>query len=422
MGLTTEKQAVVFDFGNEYTKVGYAGEPAPRSILPTELRCPETGRIQRVFDAVTFDEKYDLLVEFIHTLYFRHLLVSPKDRRVIIVESVLCPTTLRNMLAKIFFMHFEVSSLLFVPSHVVSLSTLGVNTALVVDMGATETVVIPVFENVAVLHAWQAQPLGSFAVKRQITDMLKKYESPELFRTRDCVIPATRVKVEKTEPQEASETSAEAGVPEGYEELEEREEDFNYITEKHIEDIKVRTCFVTSLARVQKAEEGNPCPPPPNVDYLIGRSSRIVNISGEIRENAYNVLFEQDGDHISVPTMILDAISKCPVDMRKPLAENVLLIGGTAMATGMRARICEELKSLVVSPQYCDKLKVRTFKFHTPPAKENFAAWLGAAIYGASDIVSTRSLSKEAYLRDHQVPDWVSLIHNVFHDGTKRSL
>lgn len=86
----------------------------------------------RVFDAVKSDELYDLLVEFIHTLYFRfvsvilfveyyatdfklilnfwcrHLLVSPKDRRVVVVESVLCPTTTREVIAKALFIHFEV--------------------------------------------------------------------------------------------------------------------------------------------------------------------------------------------------------------------------------------------------------------------------------------------------------------------------
>lgn len=50
----------------------------------------------------------------------------------------------------------------------VALSTLGVNTALVVDMGATETVVMPVYEGVAVLHAWQAQPLAANAVERYV--------------------------------------------------------------------------------------------------------------------------------------------------------------------------------------------------------------------------------------------------------------
>lgn len=68
---------------------------------------------------------------------------------------------------------------------------------------------------------------------------------------------------------------------------------------------------------------------------------------------------------------------QCPIDMRKPLAENILIIGGTSMATGMRSRIKEELEYLSASSQYSEKLKIRCFKFHTPPAKENYTAWLG---------------------------------------------
>lgn len=60
----------------------------------------------------------------------------------------------------------QVSSILFVPSHLVSLCTLGVNTALILDVGYVEAVLIPVFEGVPVLHAWQAQPRAAQAVER----------------------------------------------------------------------------------------------------------------------------------------------------------------------------------------------------------------------------------------------------------------
>lgn len=72
----------------------------------------------------------------------------------------------------------------------------------------------------------------------------------------------------------------------------------------------MRACFVTSLDRVQKAEKGTPCSTPPSVRYLVGHDSGVIDISGDIRENAFNVLFEQDADCISVSTMILDAIVK----------------------------------------------------------------------------------------------------------------
>ena len=52
-------------------RVGFAGETGPRSIVRTEVRCPKSGQIRKCFDATKAEEQYDLLVEFIHNLYFR---------------------------------------------------------------------------------------------------------------------------------------------------------------------------------------------------------------------------------------------------------------------------------------------------------------------------------------------------------------
>lgn len=40
----------------------------------------------------------------------RHLLVNPRDRRVVIIESILCPSHFRETLTKVFFKQFEVQS------------------------------------------------------------------------------------------------------------------------------------------------------------------------------------------------------------------------------------------------------------------------------------------------------------------------
>ncbi|XP_021913743.1 actin-related protein 10 isoform X2 [Zootermopsis nevadensis] len=357
----TEKQAVVIDIGAAYTKFGFAGESGPRCIIQTEVKCPETKQVKKVLHYSSKEDLYDLLVEFIHNLYFRHLLVSPKDRRVVIVESLLCPTLFRETLAKVLFRHFEVSSVLFVPSHLVSLCTLGVNTAVILDVGYIEAVLIPVFEGVPVLHAWQAQPRAAEAVESSLKALLLSHNNDK--------------------------------------------EDF---PESAIEDIKVRTCFVTSLERALQLETVEP---PPDVVYREG-GTKIFNIPGKVREAVYEVLFEQDNDQISISTMILDAIIKCPIDMRKPLAENILVMGGTAMAPGFKARLLGELKYLLQQPKYSSRLALKTFKFHKPPAKENYVAWLGGAIFGGTDMISTRSLTKEAYLKHNNVPDWADLSYN----------
>lgn len=53
---------------------------------------------------------------------------------------------------------------LVLPSHLVCLAPLAIDTGLVLDIGYSEAVVIPVCHGLPVIHAWQALPLGSQAV------------------------------------------------------------------------------------------------------------------------------------------------------------------------------------------------------------------------------------------------------------------
>lgn len=79
------------------------------------------------------------------------------------------------------------------------------------------------------------------------------------------------------------------------------------LSEKMVEDVKVRTCFVTTLERSMKlGTDGAPTPPP---DVTYPGVKRIL-IPGEIREKAFEILWERDNDNLSLPTMILDAIAK----------------------------------------------------------------------------------------------------------------
>ena len=79
------------------------------------------------------------------------------------------------------------------------------------------------------------------------------------------------------------------------------------LSENIVEDIKIRTCFVTTLERAAKLGTENALTPPPDVTYP--GIKRIV-IPGKIREKAFEVLWERDNDNLSLSTMILDAIVK----------------------------------------------------------------------------------------------------------------
>lgn len=361
-----ETAPVVLEIGTAYTKLGFAADSYPRFIIPTETYDVDTKTTKKLFDYSSKTELYERMVEFIQKLFFKYVLVSPKERKVVIVESVLCPTEIRETLAKVLFRHFEVLSVLFIPTHLVVLSTLAVETALVIDIGNKEATIIPVYCGVQVLHAWQAQAIAAEAVHGDIKRQL-----------------------------------IECGV------------DPTLLTPEIVEDIKVRTCFVTTYERAQKYRNDDPPTPCPDVQYSIN-GKKDIKISGKLRETAFEVMFPEDNDHLGLPYIILDTIMKCPLDIRRELAENLFLIGGSTMVMGLMARLKVELLELLKSNMYKNKLFFDSVKFHTAPAKANFTAWLGGSIYGGTDLVQSRSLTREAYSKSGRVPDWSTVEENRF--------
>ncbi|XP_033110536.1 actin-related protein 10-like [Anneissia japonica] len=223
-GLTAavEKTAVILDLGSAYSKVGFAGECHPRAILRSEVKRIKTGKVVKIFgEPDTEDDLYDTLVDFLHTIYFRHLLVNTRDRRVIICESFLCPSSFRETLAKVLFKHYEVPSILYAPSHLLVLFTLGINTALVIDCGYNESLVLPVCECTPILKGWQAIPLAGHAIHKKLEAYL---------------LEKSTVKGHTVEEKPLSSV-------------------MGHVQETVLEDIKVRTCFVCDFQRAAKIQE-----------------------------------------------------------------------------------------------------------------------------------------------------------------------
>uniref|UniRef100_A0A665WU46 Actin related protein 10 n=1 Tax=Echeneis naucrates TaxID=173247 RepID=A0A665WU46_ECHNA len=358
LGSGGEKTAIVIDLGAAYTKCGFAGETGPRFIIPSEIRKPgQQQAIKVVQYSINTEELYVILKEFIHILYFRHLLVNPRDRRVVIIESILCPSHFRETLTRVFFKQFEVPSVLFAPSHLMAIMTLGINSALVMDCGHTETLVL------------------------ELDGLLVEQCTVDTDTTTGQSVPAVIVNTKI----------------------------FLFPT--------VRTCFVSDLQRGLKIQEAKfnldgtaerPAPPP-DVDYPLD-GQKILHVKGSIRDSVMEILFEQDNEEKSVASLILDALVKCPIDTRKVLSENLVVIGGTAMLPGFLHRVLAEIRLLVEKPKYSTVLASKNFRIHAPPAKPNCTAWLGGAIFGAlQDILGSRSVSRDYYNQTGRIPDWCCL-------------
>lgn len=378
-----ERHAIVLDIGHTYTKCGFVGESEPRIIIPSKVFVSK--KLKTLHQFSNGEELYWNLVSFFHQIFFKHLLVNHRERRIVIVESVLCPTEFREVLAKVLFVHFEVPSILFVPSHLVVLYTLGINTALVIDMGFEETTMLPICEGTPLIHAWQAQPLGVKAIQERTESLLM-----------------LRSKVHGSDGRKVD-----------------LEEVMTKVPAQVLEDIVVRTCFVTTLNRARqlveaRTNEAGPSPPvpPPAISYPLSGNDNL-SLEGSVREEAAEILFEKDDDLVSLASMVLDSILASPIDCRVPLAENLVFIGGGSMIPGMKSRLVAEVKDLQQHPKYSSRIALKSIKVHRPPGKANYLAWLGAAILGATEAISTRSFTRDLYLQSKRVPDWNNLADNA---------
>lgn len=376
IGLGGEKHAVVIDVGAAYTKCGFASETSPRHIIRSVLTHTINGQTETVSVIANEqdrhpDELYAILRDFLHQIYFRYLLVNPRDRRVVVCESVLCSTLWRNAIAKVLFKHFEVPSVLFAPHHLLALFTLGVPSGLIMDCGYTETVVLPVYEGNAILKAVETIPFGSKAIHKHLEEQLMERS---LVQIETGIKPLSSV--------------------------------MSSLASDTLEDITVRTCFV---APKFSGPEGEPRPASsvPKVDYPLD-GGRILRIEGQIREQTFDILFDGDDEEKSIATCLLDSLLKCPIDTRKPLAENIVLIGGTVMTPGFKHRLMQEIYCLLQSPRYKENLFMKTIKMHQTPVSANCTSWLGGAIFGALEVLADRSVSKERYAQDKKIPDWAS--------------
>lgn len=368
-----DKGAIILDIGRIYTKCGLSRESAPRSIIRSQVKMKPYGQVVDVWDPkyINREELFLTLCRFIQHIYTRILMVNPRDHRVVVVESLLCPTHFRNTLARVLFNHLNVPYASFVPSHLVSTFTIARPSAIVVDVGYKETTVLPICEGIPVVSAWQSTSYAAEALYSSVKTLLLE-----------------RANVRCSETGEEKPLGA---------------INFDDVIGSAIEDIVARTCFVCPL----NVEESKV---PPPVEYPLNSKYTLI-IEGSIRDCAANVLFVDSGDDQPIPTCIMEALMKCSIDCRKELSENILVIGGTATLPGFNYRLKQELESLMKDEcqSYHKSLGTFTFKFHEPPTHPNCVAWLGGCIFGSSEVaVMERAITKDRFKETKQLPNWTS--------------
>lgn len=402
-----DKNIVVLEFGRHYTRCGFAGEPAPRSIIKSistrtitlENGCQKADQVYlyQIKDAA---ELRSCLGDFIEKIYFSHLAVSPKEKKVVVVESVFCKSLFRNTLVEVLFDRFNVPALLFVPDHLMALATLGHNIGLVLDIGAIEATSIAVVNGVTLLDVAQFASLGAQTLDSLISDEVIKHNpsakdllTPEMvedIRVRTCFIaPFERgLTMTSCKLRRSKEIHTEA----------------IRIAEENNQEISLGTMYDCYF--LPDSDEKSPMP----LNYSV-QGHNMITIPGNLREGACEILFEIFGHEHSLTTLVVETILSAPIDCRRSLAENVLVIGGLANLPGLEQRLANELKNIDKYERFRRKIP-DTFKFHKPICPRNYVSWLGASMFCTQSSMELRSTTREHWLNEGRKSfrDWSDLI------------
>ncbi|KAJ3844824.1 fungal-specific actin related protein [Lentinula raphanica] len=375
------------------------------------------------------------LEQCLRAVFHNSLLTDPKARKVIVIENPLLPLHIKEALARILFENLQVPSVSFASSHLLSLLAVGRITGLVLDCGNLESVALPIFAARPLFSQLRTTPLAGqrfLSHLRSLLLLFGTYVAPtspgianlpqasrsmrvpqeiltnevlEEIKTRCCFVgeslaPSDTDPTDNGPVPEDSVASSDIDVPPSSDPTQSESEfsfagresgvssqqdssEFSVIStprmggrpqdrppgnENHLQvlaDMYMRHSTATDLRlRVE---------PPASMANSSTLGYGTIIIPGWIRERTAEVLFEGgDIDEGSLAEIILDALLKVPVDLRKTLASSILIVGGTSMLPGFIPRLHVELLRAISPPPSSSQQTTKSGK-PPPPQYDRFA-------------------------------------------------
>ncbi|KAJ1822799.1 hypothetical protein LPJ56_000622 [Coemansia sp. RSA 2599] len=417
------EEKIVLDIGTHTLRVGYSGDPRP--LYTTELFSgfePSSnyagrlvGKAVGLFEGQLESEAHleALLIEQLRHIYRNHLLVDSKSRKVVIAEGALLPVQVKRALARVLFYNLRVPVVTFYPGSVTSLMTCGKMVGLVVDCGHRSTTVMPVYDCRPLVSCMVSTPMGGGALFRNLRQLILRFGKFQPFSG--------------SSGREGGSGQSECAIDEGAL----SDEVIRFVMTKLIyaspiaipmslgrppADLGVGAAgkdlvewFESSLTASNSATKLTvDCP-------KNGRGSLVF--PSWIRERASEILLSGDAtqDHKGIVQGIVECIKKSPVDTRRELARNILVVGGVADLPNLKVRLLHDLIStLRVDARWgalADEVALAEEQREGSAANgEAFLAsdrcWTGASLAAAARIGGIDVKAEE--FDGDDIPDWTS--------------
>ncbi|GAC99114.1 actin [Pseudozyma hubeiensis SY62] len=403
---------VILDIGSRYSKFGFSGEPRPRVIVPSvSFSQPSTSYLHLDTSSTQTDAHnvgealWDLdfercaddqlrrgkralvlaqLTQLLRNAFTQHLMVDPKQRKVLVVEHPMLPTSIKELIFLVLFNNLQVPSVAFVPSPLLSLLAVGRITGLVLESGYLESTLTPVYYGRPMTSHVASTTRAGKRLNARLRHLLLRHgrfvaaqaslqDSSKSLRERTHTIDPSLLTDDRLEQIKAKAlfvssydpdlsgledlfSDLEVESAESRQGLEALQAESAASTRQRYSSISTATPFTFAVTPDSVDPNGTAsviqsisAPPSSTSSTLSGASrgaqaSGVIAIPGWVRERAAELLFESgnDDDPGLIDTTVR-AISKLPIDLRRVMCENVLVSGGTAMLPGFANRFRTQL-------------------------------------------------------------------------------
>lgn len=354
-------QPVVIDNGSGVIKAGFAGDQVPKCHFPNYIGRPKHVRVMAgalegdVFVGPKAEEHRGLLTirypmehgivtdwndmeriwQYIYSK--EQLQTYPEEHPVLLTEAPLNPRRNREKAAEIFFETLNVPALFISMQAVLSLYATGRTTGVVLDSGDGVTHAVPIYEGFAMPNSIMRVDIAGRDVTRHLRTLLRK----EGWNFR---------------------TTAEFEI---------------------VKTIKERACYLASNPQREETMETE------KAQYTLPDGSTLE--IGPARFRAPEILFRPD--HIGeedegLHEVLVYAIHKSDLDLRRVLYQNIVLSGGSTLFKGFGDRLLSEVKK--IAPK---DIKIRI----SAPQERLYSTWIGGSILASLDTFKKMWVSKKEY-------------------------
>ncbi len=358
---------VVVDIGSAMTKCGYSNTLEPKKIFPTAVGYlnniypsdlnEESSSIPYYIGEDLFQKKkikkviypiqnytnidWEYLEKIIHHVFYYFLETNPNYHPTFIVEPLFSSPDYQSKMAEALFEVFCVPAIYFKKAPFLALYASNKTTGLIIDSGANNTHIIPIYKGFIISHAITHSEVGGNAITTYLQRLLS-VENKEL-------------KYESMRPL--------------------------------VNQIKEELCYISlNYAKEKKVYQASN---KFNKSFILP-SGEIAEIGIE-RIMAPELLFNPQLNGIPsdpIHSLILESIERCDVDMRSELLSNIILTGGNTLFLGFKERLYKELLSSVANKNSVNIITTN---------KRAFLPWLGGSMFSSLNSFPSMWLSRHEY-------------------------